>query len=269
MKFLPLTPCVEGLSDLPKVEFEKFSFPAGETHIRAECLEPVLIGSGFRSNDDLVNITLAANALCNSGCPEIQLLLPYVPYGRQDRVATNGDPIAIEVIGSMLRSCGFSKVWVFDPHSEPTSSYIDKCRPVNQATLADSVISDFFQFKGLICPDKGAREKTNNLGVYKNLQVYYCNKKRDPVNGKLTIEVPKIPPGHYLVADDICDAGGTFMLLRDSIPEDVKISLFFSIGLFTRGLECLLDRFENVWYSYSPTYPYTCKLRLWDEPRIY
>lgn len=53
---------------------------------------------------------------------ERYLFMPYVPYGRQDRVMIPGEALGIKVLADLVNSCGFHEVEIWDPHSDVTTA---------------------------------------------------------------------------------------------------------------------------------------------------
>ena len=77
---------------------EFFAFPGGERHVRL----PASVGTcgariwtltaGLYSATGVVDLLLLVDAMRRAvgGTPEVHLVMPYVPYARQDRVAVAG-----------------------------------------------------------------------------------------------------------------------------------------------------------------------------------
>jgi ribose-phosphate pyrophosphokinase len=90
-----------------------------------------------------------------------------------------------------------------------------------------------------------------DLGV----DLYIADKKRDFDTGKiLGIEMTEPLPktGRYLVVDDICDGGGTFMGLANAIdlPKD-QLGLWVTHGIFSGNAHLLRDHYRNIYTTDS------------------
>jgi ribose-phosphate pyrophosphokinase len=104
-------------------------------------------------------------------------------------------------------------------------------------------------YSGIIAADKGGKARAEAMAEAMNLPVYYGGKTRDVSTGKLTgFTLEPIPAGgHYLVVDDICDGGGTFIGLGEKIREQGAFAdLFVSHGIFSKGTEDLKKVFKNI-----------------------
>jgi ribose-phosphate pyrophosphokinase len=128
----------------------------------------------------------------------------------------------------------------------------------------------------LVSPDKGATQKTLKYAAALEkagdniIGVIQCAKVRDPETGKLAgfcketfrdnngtryygTEDAIIEPAigaakpEYVIVDDICDGGGTFIGIRESLfkPED-KVHLWTTHGIYSKGLWPLLKCFSTV-----------------------
>ena len=56
-----------------------------------------------------------------------------------------------------------------------------------------------------------------------------------------------IPEGYFLLVDDICDGGGTFIgLANECFPSWADYDLYVTHGIFSKGTDILFDAFVNV-----------------------
>jgi ribose-phosphate pyrophosphokinase len=105
---------------------------------------------------------------------------------------------------------------------------------------------------GLICPDAGAERRTSELNKLFNVPITYARKKRDSKTGALSgFHLDPLPEaGAYLIADDICDGGGTFIGLAQEYRKDPKgigaLFLWVTHGIFSKGVDELLKHFAMI-----------------------
>jgi ribose-phosphate pyrophosphokinase len=138
---------------------------------------------------------------------------------------------------------------VLDPHSLVTPALIERC--VVHMPQLHSVVRH--AYLGVISPDGGADKRAHSIAGQLDLPVFHGWKTRSPTTGALTgFGVEWVRAGHYPVADDICDAGGTFLGLAEKMRDyNASADLFVSHGLFTNGFTRLLGAFELVYTSDS------------------
>lgn len=181
------------------------------------------------------------------------LVLPYLPGARQDRTNPTGDVLfTAESVADMINSRHFSKVISLDPHSPVMPSYIRHfCEyPLEEVAYT---LTDIF-YDGVISADKGGVDRALTFSNALGVPIFTGGKTRDVSNGKLTgftVE-PLESGGHYLVVDDICDGGGTFIGLAEKIAEQgATADLYVSHGIFSKGFDALDKAFKNVYTTDS------------------
>jgi len=252
------------LAHYTSIEF--FGFPGGERHVRlSEELIHALKQHGrdwaINANVytpyeimDLLLVTDAVRRLLPAG-NLLRLVLPYVPYARQDRVALEGEPLSIKVFANLVNSLAFDEVEIWDPHSDVTPALLNnvRVRPTEElmrATFDKAGATSLLRECAFVAPDAGARKRVGNLAKVFNTEPVFADKARDPVTGKLSgAKVPDdLPARPMLVVDDICDGGGTFIELARVLREktDQPLYLYVTHGLFTKGLEPLRACYDRV-----------------------
>lgn len=173
------------------------------------------------------------------------LILPYIPGARQDRSNVNGDVLfTLASVANMINSRWFDNVVVLDPHSEISNRFIIGLVEYPIENVARSLGT----YSGVIAADSGGKSRAERVAKTLGVPVYYGGKTRDVTNGRLTgFTMEPIPVGHYLVADDICDGGGTFIGLADKIKEQGSTAdLYVSHGIFSKGVHALKKSFNQI-----------------------
>lgn len=246
-------------------EVEAFSFPGGERHIRLPASMLKIAdqsdswGIEARLYDaagvmDLLLTTDALRRVIPVGAA-VRLVLPYVPYARQDRVSVSGEALSAKVFASLINAQGYASVEIWDPHSDVTPALIDNVRITPTRSLIKAAIAGKGQGQLLrecafVAPDAGARKRVTELASVYGAEVVYADKMRDVASGKLSgTRVPDtLPEQPLLVIDDLCDAGGTFLLLADALRAKTSQPLYLYVthGLFTRGLDALKTKYDRV-----------------------
>ena len=103
----------------------------------------------------------------------VELVMPYIPHARMDRVKDDDDVFTLKYFAKTINSLKFSKVSVFDPHSNVSLALIDNvkvCWPESQifdvthhiAFLEENDISHEAYTKAMdnltfFYPDEGAK----------------------------------------------------------------------------------------------------------------
>ena len=146
------------------------------------------------------------------------------------------------------------EVEIWDPHSDVTPALINNCKIVSSADILLRYLSRAGAgvYTGIIAPYAGAAKKAFKVAQNNNLKFTQASKNRDTATGKLSgFDVPVVEDGTWLVVDDICDGGGTFLGLADKFFEknpNSKLHLYVTHGIFTAkgGVKPLLEKYEKV-----------------------
>jgi len=242
-----------------RYEIETFTFPAGEVSVKVPNMRKDSIGiyALIRSSNDVMKLLMVADAIKREcAYNDLYLVLPYVPYARQDRVCNRGEAFSLKVMADLINSCGFDEVLITDPHSDVAPALIDNVTIIEQwegvAELAhrDKVFKNILTTTEIVSPDAGAEKKTAKLCQKLGKGYYHRGiKHRDLTTGKLSgFDVQFNNPNgdipeSVLIVDDICDGGGTFIGLAKVLKEHgVKtVSLYVTHGVYSRGKKVLLD----------------------------
>tara|TARA_R110002074_G_scaffold402324_1_gene606955 strand:- start:11633 stop:12496 length:864 start_codon:yes stop_codon:yes gene_type:complete len=243
--------------DDPKL-FEFWKYNGGEIGCRflSDGLSPAKFPQNLavqmNSPCSIIKLAMAMDAIekANVVAPRV-LELGYMPYARQDKIHSKGDPLALKVMAKMIDSLGFEEVHILDPHSDVTQAAFTDTRVV-----VDPGTTWAYQFMknkvdkpeecAIIVPDAGARKRAalwaKSVGITNFVQV---DKNRDPKTGEILGF--KILDNHskdwwdtiknVFLLDDICDKGGTFMgIMKQFLDEGIDLRershLYVSHGIF-------------------------------------
>lgn len=252
----------------PEIEFEMIQFNGGEMHIKLNNkidysgVEKVVITNRFRNGDDIIKVLIAKDSLQRKGVKTFDLVMPYIPYARQDRQCFNGESFTLKVFTDLINSAKFDNVIVLDSHSEVAPALIENCKNIPNDKFVEMAFYDINEFDTadvlLISPDSGANKKSNklfeNLKHFKN--IVKCDKKRDVSNGKLSgFEVfsDDLQDACCLIVDDICDGGRTFTGIAEALKTKNagNIYLFVTHGVFSNGFDELGKYFKTIYTTNS------------------
>ena len=107
-------------------------FSGGEVHVNiVEHTDPIeQITAVLKSSLDVMALVMTTSAICHhyseKDLRDINLLVPYFPYARQDRVCNPGEAHGARAMARIINSLGYGSVTVFDPHSDVTPALLVK-----------------------------------------------------------------------------------------------------------------------------------------------
>lgn len=230
-----------------------FQFPGGEWDMKLGDLK--LDGQEYaylRGSDpnDIVKLGLWGDAV-SQHFGRGKVIIPYLPAARADHeVGDNINvPLGAKVYAELISSAvGFNvnQIVCFDPHSEVMPDWLGDTDSVTSASFLRGFAREW-GITGVIVPDKGAFERSRLVAAALGVPTYQAEKHRDFATGKLSgFSVEPLPDGgKFLVADDICDGGGTFIGLAKAtgLPRE-QLALYVSHGIFSGSA-------ADLWSSYS------------------
>ncbi len=244
-----------------EIIFESFTFSGGEPHIKInpdfDLSQKVMVTHRLHSFNDLGLLCMAVDALQRMGATLGNLIIPYFPAARQDRVMVKGEPLSVKVYANIINDLPFEQVVVFDPHSEVTPALLDCCTVLNNHTFIKQVIETIGKEVFLIAPDGGALKKIYKLSAdLGGIEVIECSKSRDVKTGQLTgfkVYTDDLKGQDCLLVDDICDGGGTFIGLAKELKNKNAGDLYLAVshGIFSKGMNELDRYFEQVFTTDS------------------
>jgi ribose-phosphate pyrophosphokinase len=257
-----------------KLPLKTLKFPGGEMHATispgVQILTELHIHAHLPNSDAVMSLLMTTDALRRAylGVP-IALHMPYVPYARQDRVANPGEALSAKVFCDLINAQGYHSVIIEDPHSDVVPSLLERVEIEDPAPKLREVVWNIFQtnhkYPTLVAPDAGARKRVLKLAAATGLDVVYADKVRDTRTGQITgTQIQsELPGGPLLIVDDICDGGRTFIELAGAIRAQNYIHplyLFVTHGIFSKGLDTLLEYYDRVFACHNWTDDHRCKV---------
>lgn len=244
-----------------EIAFKSFTFSGGEPHIKIDTdfdkSEEVTVTHRINSFNDLGLLCLTVDALKHMDVTLANLVIPYFPAARQDRLMIPGEPLSVKVYADIINGFGFKKVIVLDAHSEVTPAVLDHCYAVPNHAFIQEVIRLIGTDVTLISPDGGALKKIYKVSEFLGgVEVIECSKSRDVKTGKLTgfkAYTDNLEGKDCLIVDDICDGGGTFLGLAEELKKKNAGNLYLAVthGIFNKGFDELKEVFQHIYTTNS------------------
>ena len=256
--------------DGQRIEAEPIAFAGGERHVQ---LDPariqkittpraVVLRARLANSDAVFDLLLIADALLQiDPAMRLRIELPYLPYGRQDRVCAPGQAHSLNVFARVLASIpNVDEIVTWDCHSRAgldatgarnvgAPQIVRACDPLLALLRAPDTV--------VVCPDKGAVARTRAIAADAGCeQVAYATKQRDPRTGHITrteIAADNLHGKTAIITDDICDGGFTFTLLAEALRAAgaARVVLFVTHGIFSRGLAVFDGLIDHIFTTDS------------------
>jgi ribose-phosphate pyrophosphokinase len=256
------------------IKYKVSKYPDGQQSITIDLPDTdfhekitVSITSRLNSFKDLEVIIAANQALREFSYVEnVKLNVPYFLGARSDRKFEAGTSNYLKtVICPIINSQNFSRVTVLDPHSDVLEACLNNYHKHNNHRLVKDALTKIDNRDGarericLVSPDAGAYKKIFDVAKEFNIEnIITATKVRDIKTGKiLRTEIPTLDQHadlKYVIIDDICDGGRTFIELSKAIKGSrptAKVYLVVTHGIFSAGFAELNQYFEGIYTTNS------------------
>lgn len=242
---------LEIIADGQPLEYSTLEFSGGEVQVRItdQLKYPysVIIRAHIINSSGLMELLLMTDALRRVGAKKISLVIPYLPYARQDRVCAPGESLSLKVFCDIINSQSYESVEVWDVHSDVSLALLDRVINRHQSEFVSKLPVKESNCRYLVAPDAGALKKINQVSDITHYPVVRADKTRAPFTGEITetiVYAKHLGLSDVLIVDDICDGGYTFLQLAKALRHKTygKINLYVTHGIFSKGL----DIFEGV-----------------------
>lgn len=189
-------------------------FPDGTPLIRvnsgAHSFENVTLEWRYTGAKELSNLSYITRYLQDHGAKHIDLLMPYIPNARFDRVNNDDEVFTLKYFAEIINNLHFDNVLVLDAHSNVSLALINKVKQINVAHFIQKAIDDF-KPDALFMPDEGAHKRYSSMF---DLPSTFGIKTRDWRTGEIEdyflADPESIRDKRVLIIDDISSRGGTF-----------------------------------------------------------
>lgn len=269
------------LIDIEKINFVHFS--GGEVHLNAkdffagvpehEQAENDIVWSPIHDSTDLMELLILTDAYKRHYMRVPKVCIPYIPYARQDRVANDGEALSIKVFADIINAQNYPCVYVMDPHSDVSMALLNNVKVIKNVddSYLKEVIPNYCEkFYVVLAPDAGSYKRLGK--VIKEVPLIYATKQRDTKTGALSnveIHTGGLDLGDrtILVVDDICDGGGTFILLAQALRKagiHNDLELYVTHGIFSKGTDELYKYYYPIYTTNSFFQGYDTNVKMHD-----
>ncbi len=177
--------------------------------------EVFLIQSTFAPADNLLELLLMVDAAKRASARQINVIIPYFGYARQDRKDKPRISIGSKLIANLLSAAGVSRFVTIDLHADQIQGFFDI--PVDHL-FASSIFLPYvtknFNTDNLIfvSPDAGGTRRANTYAKAMGCGFAICYKQRSKPNVIESMQlIGEVAGKDVIILDDIIDTGNTLM----------------------------------------------------------
>ncbi|HOW37474.1 MAG TPA: ribose-phosphate pyrophosphokinase [Candidatus Izemoplasmatales bacterium] len=163
-------------------------------------------------NENLMELLIMIDALKRASAREINIVMPYYGYSRQDRKAKARQPISAKLIADLLQVAGATRVICVDLHAPQIQGFynipIDNFRAL-------PIIADYLKKKNLkdlcvVSPDHGGVARARALADVLNAPIAIIDKMRpEPNVAEVMNIIGSVNRKNCVIIDDMIDTAGS------------------------------------------------------------
>ncbi|MDF7637120.1 ribose-phosphate pyrophosphokinase [Leuconostocaceae bacterium ESL0958] len=172
-------------------------------------------------NDSLMKLLIFIDAAKRTSAKSINLIVPYLAYGRSDRKAKPREPIAGRLVANLLQDRGIKRLMTMDLHTSQLQGFFDI--PVDHL-LAMPVQAAYYEQQGLtggdivvVSSDANSLKMVQRLAEVLDAPWAIVDQDRDPnIEPAVTGHVAG---KHAIIVDDMIDTGQTMVKAAKAVQQ--------------------------------------------------
>mgnify|MGYP002682129682 FL=1 len=206
---------------------------------------------GAPVNDHLVETLLYLDAFRRASAHQINVVIPYFPYARQDRMAKGREAVSARVVANLLENQGASRVMFVDIHNQAIQGFFNiPVDPISAIpVLANYFAKPEFSNAAIVSPDVGRASVAGKYAEILNLPLVVMHKRRVSFQEtKATHVVGDIKGRTPIIIDDMIASGSVLKQIDALYAQGAEGKTWFAIThpvLVPPALE-VLDRDERI-----------------------
>ncbi len=179
-------------------------------------------------NENLMELLIMIDALKRASAREVNIVMPYYGYSRQDRKAKARQPISAKLVADLLQVAGATRVICMDLHAAQIQGFFNI--PIDNFR-ALPIIAEYIQKKNLknvvvVSPDHGGVARARALADVMQTPIAIIDKTRpEPNVAEVMNIIGSVKGKNCVIIDDMIDTAGSIQAasraLQDAGAKDI------------------------------------------------
>ncbi len=188
-----------------------------------------IIQSTFAPADNLMELLLMVDAAKRASAHNVNVIIPYFGYARQDRKDKPRVAIAAKMIANLISAAGADRIMACDLHADQIQGFFDI--PVDHLD-GSYIFVPYLKSLGLkdimfATPDVGGIKRARNFAKFFNSELAVCDKHRKEANKIESMRlIGEVDGKDVVLVDDLVDTAGTICkaagLLKENGAKSVR-----------------------------------------------
>jgi ribose-phosphate pyrophosphokinase len=188
-----------------------------------------IVQSTFAPAENFLELALMIDAAKRASAQNVNVIIPYFGYARQDRKDKPRVSIAAKLIANLLSAAGADRIMACDLHADQIQGFFDI--PFDHLDGA-YIFVPYLKSLGLenimfASPDVGGIKRARSFAKYFNADLAVCDKFRKEANKVESMRlIGEVEGKDVVLVDDLVDTAGTICkaatLLKDNGARSVR-----------------------------------------------
>jgi ribose-phosphate pyrophosphokinase len=173
-------------------------------------------------NEWVMEQLIMVDALKRASVKRITVVVPFYPYGRQDKKGRGREPISARLIADLYKAAGADRIMSVDLHAAQIQGFFDG--PVDHLFAMPVLLEHFRKLDNtmltVVSPDMGRVRVADIWSDKLGAPLAIIHKRRDPrVANQVSVHeiVGEVEGRVCLIVDDIIDTGGTIAKAAEAL----------------------------------------------------
>ncbi len=164
-------------------------------------------------NENIMELLITIDAMKRASAKNINVVMPYYGYSRQDRKSKSRQPISAKLVANLIEVAGATRVLAMDLHAAQIQGFFDI--PIDNFRAMPILVEYFAkkEFKEdivIVSPDHGGAVRARNMGESMNAPIAIIDKRRPEPNVAEVMGIVGDVKGKIaILVDDMIDTAGT------------------------------------------------------------
>lgn len=174
-------------------------------------------------NEHIMELLITIDAMKRASAKNINVIMPYYGYSRQDRKAKARQPISAKLVANLIEKAGANRVIAMDLHAGQIQGFFDI--PIDNFR-AMPIIVDYFSKKKfeddivIVSPDHGGAVRARKMGDVMHCPIAIIDKRRPKPNVAEVMGIVGDVEGKIaILIDDMIDTAGTITAASRALIE--------------------------------------------------
>jgi ribose-phosphate pyrophosphokinase len=173
-------------------------------------------------NEHLMELLLIIDALKRASAREVNAIIPYFGYARQDRKDEGRVALSAKLVANLIATAGADRVVTIDLHSAQIQGFFDI--PVDHLYAAP-VLVDYIQKRGItnfvvVSPDVGNVKRARAYATRLDSSLAIIDKRRpEPNVAEVMNIIGNVEGKDIFIFDDMIDTAGTLVGAAEALKE--------------------------------------------------